>query len=59
MGDDNIVINLANTHYEVIKKVVTQDMQWEFYQDAYDDNFDIWWSDMPFSEEKFAEFHHW
>ena len=59
MGDEEIVINLANTHYEVIKHVVEEDMEWKISTDANDENFDIWWSDLPISDEKFAELQQW
>jgi hypothetical protein len=51
-ADSRVIVDVTNTHYDVVKQVIVEDMQWKIVtedDEEEEDDFDIFWSDLPVS----------
>ena len=52
--DSSIVINIANTQYEIVKNIAVEEFGWTLSAKEDDENWDICWQDFAVTPEKFT-----
>ncbi|OMJ84989.1 hypothetical protein SteCoe_13826 [Stentor coeruleus] len=51
----SIIINVANTQYDIIKSIASEELNWTLSEKDTEENWDICWQDFAISPEKFAD----
>jgi tubulin polyglutamylase TTLL6/13 len=53
--DGSIIVNIANTKYEIIKSIISKEFGWTLSSKISDENWDVCWQDFGLTLEKFTK----